>query len=228
MRRARLFLAVVLGLAAALTVSARAAAAPDDNAGVVGKFLSYPSGPHSYRAGRRLEASGGGLSAWLEADTDYDPATGLHYEITGQGGSGIIRSHVLEPMLQQEQELIARKQTGTVALSPVNYEFTQDATVEDGLATILLQPRREERALSAGSLLVKPDDGELVMLTGRLAKNPSFWTKRVDVVRHYQVVNTVLMPVLLDSTTQLRFFGHAHFEMAYHYTSIDEQPVQTE
>lgn len=227
MARVRSVAILVLGVAAVLALSVRAGAAPDD-AGLVGRFLSYPSVPHSYRAQRRLEASGSGLSGWIEAETDYDPSTGLKYEVTSQGGSGIIRSHVLVPMLQQEQELIARKQTGTVALSPANYEFAADVPGDDGLGRITLKPRREERALIAGTLLVKPADGELVMLEGRLAKNPSFWTKRVDVVRHYELVNDVVMPVLLESTAQLRLFGRSRLQMTYRYTAIDDLAVGSE
>lgn len=222
---ARVFFVTALTLAIVPTVHLAADAPARNVSDVVTRFLAYPNGPHSYRAHRHMEATGAGLRASIDADTDYSPSTGFHYEVTAQQGSAIIRSRVLVPLLEQEQQLIARGETGTVALSPKNYEFMGEGEAEDGLARIALQPLRKERALIDGELLVKPDDGELVRLDGRLAKNPSFWTKRVDVVRLYQRINGVLMPVSLESTAQLRFFGRSTLHMTYDYTAIDDRPV---
>ena len=44
--------------------------------------------------------------------------------------------------------------------------------------------RRLEAALVDGTILVTAD-GDLVRVQGRLAKSPSFWTRSVDLVRHY-------------------------------------------
>ena len=222
---ARVLLVSALTLAVLATVPLAAGAPGPGPRGVVEKFLTYPNGPHSYRAHRHMEATGAGLRASIDADTDYAPSTGFHYEVTAQEGSGIIRSRVLVPLLEQEQQLIARGETATVALSPKNYQFMGEGEAEDGLARIALQPLRKERALIDGELLVRPDDGELVRLDGRLAKNPSFWTKRVDVVRRYQRISGVLMPISLESTAQLRLFGKSTLNMTYDYTAIDDKPV---
>ena len=44
--------------------------------------------------------------------------------------------------------------------------------------------RRLEAALVDGTILVTAD-GDWVRVQGRLAKSPSFWTRSVDLVRHY-------------------------------------------
>lgn len=221
----RVLLIAALTLVVLPTLPHAADAPAQEPSAIVGRFLAYPTGPHSYRAHRHLDAAGGGLHASIEANTEYAPSSGLHYEVTSQQGSGIIRSHVLLPLLQQEQQLIARGDARTVALSPENYQFMESGPAGDGLARIALQPLRKERALINGELLVRPDDGQLVRLDGRLAKNPSFWTKRVDVVRLYERINGVLMPVSLESTAQLRLFGKSTLHMTYGYTAIDGHPV---
>ncbi|MNC87494.1 hypothetical protein D3C83_32230 [compost metagenome] len=62
-------------------------------------------------------------------------------------------------------------------------------------------------------------------IEGRLAKNPSFWMKRVDVVRSYARINGVLVPTVLESAAQMRFFGRSSLRMTYHYSEVDRAPV---
>lgn len=222
MSRVRLVVPLALALALVFPLPARVAGRGDD---VVGRYLAYPTGPHSYRAHRHIEASGASLHAAIEADTDYSPAAGLHYTITSEEGSRIIRSRVLVPLLEREQRLIARGAAPTVALSPANYDFMAAGQASDGLARIEVQPLRKEQTLIEGELLVKPSDGELVQLDGRLARNPSFWTRRVDVVRQYERINGIVMPVSLESVAQLRLFGRSTLRMTYEYIDIDGHAV---
>ena len=225
MTRARGAAALALASGLVLHLSAAVAPASEGSAGVVQKFLSSQAGTHSYRATRRLEAAGSGLRAWMEAETEFAPGDGFRYEVTAEGGSRIIRSRVLRSLLEEERQLIARGGSGEVALSPANYHFMLEGVDEDGLARVGLQPLRKERALIAGEMLVQPDDGALVRLEGQLAKNPSFWTKRVDVVRSYERINDVVMPVTLESKAQLRLFGGSTLRMTYRYSEIDGRPV---
>ena len=62
-------------------------------------------------------------------------------------------------------------------------------------------------------------------LQGRLAKNPSFLVKNVDVVRKYERIDGVIVPVSLESTAQLRFLGEATLRMTYSYSEIEGRPV---
>lgn len=219
----KLLLAVTV--AASVLVLADLKASGTDVDPLLEKFLNRSSTSHAYRASRRLEASGRGQSGWLDAQTTYAPETGLHYEITAEGGSGYIRSRVLRSLLEEERQLIARGAAGDVAISPANYLFASDGTDESGLARITLEPRRQERPLVIGRMFVRPDDGELVRVEGRLARTPSFWITRVNIVRSYERINGALLPVLLDSTAQLRFLGGSTLKMTYRYLEIDAQPV---
>ena len=58
-------------------------------------------------------------------------------------------------------------------------------------------------------------------LEGRLAKNPSFWVKNVDIVRAYQRIDGVVLPISLESAAQLRMFGSATLRMTYSYMEVD-------
>ena len=194
------------------------AAPPEDIA--LERFLADPIVPRQYRAWRRLDAAGGGQRAWMEVQTEFDPASCMRFEILAEGGSGLIRSRILRKLLDEEQELIARDAAASVAVDAANYSFAANGVTADGLARITLQPRRRERALIEGEMFLLPEQGTLVRIEGRLARNPSFWMKKVDVTRSYARINGVLVPTSLDSTAQMRFFGRSSLRMTYHYAEV--------
>jgi hypothetical protein len=205
-----------------------AAEAPDPLAvAALEKFLARPSIAHSYCAFRRLDASGGGQRGWVEVQTGFTPATGLAYEVTAEGGSGYIRKRVLRSLLDEEQRLLGMKST-SAALSVANYRFRAGGMSEEGLAVITLEPLRKDRSLIVGRMLLTRDDGQPVRIEGRLARSPSFWVTRVDVVRSYRAVNGVFLPVSLETTAQLRLLGSSKLVMTYRYSEVDDRAVSAD
>ena len=130
-------------------------------------------------------------------------------------------------MLDEERDLIARGAASSVAISTDNYTFTPEGINEDGLAVVAMRPLRKDRPLIAGRMFLTID-GELRRVEGQLAKSPSFWVTRANVIRRYRRINGVLMPVSLETTAQLRLLGPSTMRMTYHYSRIDEQPVSAE
>jgi hypothetical protein len=152
----------------------------------------------------------------------------MRYSVIAEGGSGYVRSRVLRSLLEQEQQLIATGRVLTVALQPSNYQFTLEGETPEGFVRVALRPVRKDRALIAGAILLAPETGELVRVEGRLAKNPSIWTKRVDVVRQYARVNDILMPMSLESTAALRLLGRSSLRMVYDYHEVDYRPATSQ
>jgi hypothetical protein len=191
------------------------------------QFLARESESHHYRALRRLEAENGGRTAWLEAWTTFVPGESFQYEVVSEGGSSYIRSRVLRGVLEAEKEAVERGEPNRSALAAANYEFESEGMDPTGLVRVALVPRRKEGMLIAGAMFLTPDDGELVRLEGRLARNPSFWVKHVDIVRSYARIGGAVVPIALESRAQLRMLGPASMRMTYEYTEIDGQPVGT-
>ncbi len=189
------------------------------------QFLAQGDTLRPYRAMRRLEARNGDSVGWLQASTEFAHSTGLRYTITAEGGSGSIRDRVLRAVLDGEREVIARGEMARSALAPCNYAFQAGGVDASGLVKVLLAPRRKERVLVAGTMFLRPTDGELVRVEGRLAKSPSFWVKTVDIVRTYERINGIVVPVALDTKAQVRMFGKATLRMTYTYSEIDGRPV---
>lgn len=188
------------------------------------QFLAQDDATPSYRATRRLEAKGGGMMGWLEAATEYAPHSGFRYTVLAEGGASKIRGK-LRDVLEFERETVARGEAARSAIAPCNYAFQPTGVAPDGLVKVLLSPLRQERVLVNGAMFLRPVDGELVRLQGRLAKSPSFWVKNVDIVRTYARVEGTVMPVSLESSAQLRLFGDATLRVTYAYSEIDGRPV---
>jgi hypothetical protein len=191
------------------------------------QFLAQDDTQRSYRAVRRLEAENGSRKGWMEAITEYSPQSGFQYEITAEAGSGFIRSKVLKAVLDGERDVIAHGETARSSLAPTNYTFQANGIDTDGLANVLLSPRRKERVLVSGMMALNVSDGALVRLQGRLAKSPSFWIKNVDIVRTYERIDGNVVPVALQTRAQIRFLGEATLRMTYVYSEIDGRPLSS-
>jgi hypothetical protein len=189
-------------------------------------FASQQVVPHQLVAIRRLEARNDHFDtdAWMEVRTEAD-GKGFHYQILGEGGSGYIRSRVFKSALQTEQKMWANGDPDRAAFTPDNYQFEDRGAEPSGLVWLGVTPKRKDILLVNGSIFVSPDDGELVRIEGSLAKTPSFWTKRVDIVRLYERVAGVRLPVWMESTAAIRIAGKSTYTTSYHYISVNDQPV---
>lgn len=178
-----------------------------------------------YRAFRRLHARSERLSqeGWLDAWTELDDR-GFRYQIVSERGSEKVRTRVLRAILKREQELIAEGEGARGALTAANYHFGE-AVDEDGLRYVPLKPKRKDALLVDGHMVISPEDGELLRVEGRLARNPSFWTSLVNVIRHYARLDGVRVPIATETTAKVKFVGEARLDVRYEYASINGRPV---
>jgi hypothetical protein len=177
-----------------------------------------------YRAYRRMHARSEhlGHEAWLEAWTELDGQK-FTYEIVSEKGSEYIRNKIFKVVLKREQELVADG-GGRSDLTPENYAF-EDATFGDGERYVTLKPKRKDVLLVDGRMVLNQDGTELLRVEGRLAKNPSFWTSLVNVIRHYARIDGVQVPISTESTAKVKFAGVSHLEVHYDYETINGRPV---
>jgi hypothetical protein len=190
----------------------------------VERFLNATDTPLvSYRAVRHLEAAArnGSMRATLTAITSLDPEAGFQFEVVEESGSGVIRNKVLRAALEAERRARNSTDRERGALSRMNYVFGPAAVIEPGLVRVEIQPRRDDTLLIDGSILLTEEQADLVRIEGRLVKRPSFWTRRVEVVRHYARVDGVRVPVSMESTAEVLLVGRSTFSMRYEYEAIN-------
>ena len=218
-------LSVVALLAAHVGAAGPAGASPL----ILQRFLALDDPtPTQFRALRHLEARNDKFekSAWMDVWTEAD-ASGFRYRIVCEDGSDYIRSKVFRASLEAEREMWVPGTPDQGALTPVNYAFEDRGAQPDGLVSLAVKPKRKDMLLVDGSIYLNPDDGELVRMEGQLAKTPSFWTRRVEIVRWYQRIAGFRMPTALESVANVRIAGVSTFRMTYEYESINGRKVGT-
>ncbi len=204
-----------------------AATAEPNAAPVLQRFLALPDPtPAQVRALRHLEARNDHFekSAWMDVWTDVD-ASGFRYEVIAEGGSEYIRNRVLRAALNSESEMRASGGAERAAFTADNYVFDGGAVQPDGLLSFSVKPRRRDVLFVEGSLFLSPESGDLVRLEGRLTKTPSFWTRRVDIVRWFKRLGGFRMPVAVESVANVRIAGPSTFRMTYDYETVNGERV---
>lgn len=181
----------------------------------------------AYRALRHLEATNAhfGARAWMDVWTEFDETRGLRYEVAGEGGNGYIRKHVFLAALDGEQKMWSAREPQRASLTPDNYSFEDAQPAPEGLHSVGIKPRRKDVLLVEGAIFLEPDDGELRRIEGKLSKSPSFWTRRVDIVRRYDIIGGVRVPTSIESVAHVLIAGRSTFLMTYQYETINGQHV---
>jgi len=197
---------------------------------VVSKFISAEVEPlRQFRALRHLEATNKRFNkhGWMDVRTELSPKNHFSFEVLAEGGSSYIRKKVLLPILEGERDIVSRGDAARAALNTTNYNFAAEEPDGPGLIRLTVKPLREEMTLVDGSIVVTEADADLASVEGRLARNPSFWTRRVDIVRRYGRVAGVRVPLRVESTAQIRIAGRSEMTMTYDYEMVNGHTVDS-
>lgn len=182
-----------------------------------------------YRALRRMHAKNAKFNqeAWIEAWTELNGTT-FTYVIASERGSDYIRDKVLKTLLVREQELVAKGQAGRAEICGENYLFEESEPQYDSFRYVLLKPKRKDVLLVDGRMVLNSDGTQLLRIEGTLAKNPSFWTSTVNIVREFGHVDGVRVPVATATVAKIKFAGQAHMDVKYEYETVNGRPVDAE
>ena len=214
-------------LFAALAVSQSPAAKDAPATNDLTPVLQPEPALQQYRALRRMHAKSERFDheGWMEAWTELD-ARGFRYTIVSERGSETIRKKVLKSLLEKEREFVAAGRPERSELTAENYTFTPE-TAGPGCRYIVIKPKRKDVLLVDGRAVLSEDGRDLLRIEGMLAKNPSFWTNNVNVIRHYTKLDGVRVPIATESIAKVKFAGLSKLEVDYEYESINGRPVST-
>src|SRR5206468_1473080 len=120
-----------------------------------------------------------------------------------------------------EKKIWAAREPQRASFNGDNYTFDAGVPTPDGLASLTVKPKRKDVLLVEGAIFVLPTDGDLARIEGRLSKSPSFWTRRVDVVRRYERMAGVRVPVSIELVANVLIAGRSTFKMTYEYETIN-------
>lgn len=227
MRRATVVLVGLAALFAVIGDDVRAASAVSAEP-ALHRFLARPDEPLTqYRALRHLEAHNErfNLVARIDAMTELSPSGEFTYTVLHESGSEYIRKRVMHALLDHEVELSRIGDPSRYAITATNYDVAAGEPVDDGTVKLFAKPRRVDLGLIDGAVFVTSDDADTVRVEGRLVKNPSFWTTRVDIVRRYGRIAGIRVPVRLDTTAHIRVAGESTMCMTYEYEMVNGRSV---
>jgi hypothetical protein len=160
----------------------------------------------------------------MDVETSVSPSGAFSWNVLGEGGSERTREKVFRAVLAAEAEAWRAGARDGTAISPANYEFTTESTAGNGTMRLRLKPRRSDSKLIEGTLTVSAD-GHPLVLEGRLAKSPSFWVRSVTVVKKFERVGGVSLPVAIESLADVKMVGKSSFSMRYAYSAVNGRSV---
>jgi hypothetical protein len=175
---------------------------------------------------RRLEAEivGSGERGWMEVRTELRNGRLVH-QVLAEGGSERIRRRGLTSVLEKESAACGEGEARRAAFSRDNYRY---AIADEGWAGVVvsLTPLREDARLIDGRAIVDAESGELVEVSGRLARHPSFWVRDVSIARRYARIAGATLPVAITSSARVRMVGTARLRVTNQYVTVNGQPVR--
>lgn len=214
------------GEAGSMIPGARDRTPPEGQDPWVERFLARPDEPvRGFRARRLLRTQGLGRRAAMEVLVELDPEVGFRWVVLHEEGSRIMRNRGFRALLDKEAEAYAAGDVSRSSLTGDNYRLSVAEVGADGLVRLRAEPRRSEKTLIDGTFTVRADDADLVEVEGRLARGPSFWTPRVEVVRRYRRIQGHRVLVRMESTAHLRFLGEVRMVADYDYLTIDGEEI---
>lgn len=201
---------------------------PDAQHPLVERFLARKDEPvRQFRARRLLRSEGLGREAAMEVLVELDPEDGFRWEVLHEEGSKIMRNRGFRTLLEKEADAYAAGDVSRSSLTGDNYRLSLAEVGADGLVRLRAEPRRKERTLIDGTFTVTADDADLLSVEGRLAKGPSFWTPRVEIVRRYRRIRGHRVLVRMESTAYVRLLGEVEMVVDYDYLMIDGEEIPT-
>ena len=115
----------------------------------------------------------------------------------------------------------------SLAVTPANYKFQYKGLITDGGRSVYLfhlTPKKNRVGTFRGELWLDAETGLPVRESGRLAKSPSFFVKRIDFVREYDIQDGLAILRQIQSTAETRLVGKAELTVWFHDVALAGSP----
>ena len=140
------------------------------------------------------------------------------FSVLSEAGSGFVRSRIIRRMIDAEREASEKGEREETRIIPRNYDFRLLTTaVVDGRPAYVLEiePKTHNRFLVRGRIWVDAEEFAITRIDGSPAKNPSFWTRSIQVVHRYTRVGKLWLPASNESYAEARLFGLTEVRIDY-------------
>jgi hypothetical protein len=154
-----------------------------------------------------------------------------HFDVISEDGWKSANKRVLWQMIETETDNSQPDTRAKARITADNYAFRLiETTPLDGRTAYVIQviPKRQDKTLFRGRIWVNAEDYALARVEGEPAKNPSFWTRKVEFTQEYQKAGAFWFPVQTTSVTDARVFGRTEVRIRYFdYKPLSAQPANS-
>ena len=143
---------------------------------------------------------------------------------SSEKGSGFVLHHVFQRLMKDEKKRIRVNKDPDSLITPENYTLEMVGTERIGgsnCSVIHAVPKHSQTDLFEGKIWIDTEDFAIVKITGRLAKSPSFWIKRVDFVRDYQKIDGFWLLSEEDAVSTIKLFGKERLTVDYQSYAVN-------
>jgi hypothetical protein len=140
------------------------------------------------------------------------------FETLSETGSDYIRRKVISKLIDAEQDSAQNDNRDQTRITPENYKFELLGTEEqEGHPCFLIAviPNHSKKYLMKGRIWVHQEDFAIVRMEGSPAKNPSFWTRKVEFTRRYQKHGPFWLPASIESESEVLIAGKSSLKIEY-------------
>jgi len=167
----------------------------------------------------------GNLQSQMIVKIVYRAPSTKKFTIISESGSKLLINRVLHKLLESEEEALKANNRQESALNEINYDFTLigvERTAERSCYVLAVRPKINNKFLYRGTIWVDATDFAVRRIEAEPAKNPSFWTKKSQVVQTYAKAGRFWMPSNNHTTTTVRFGGKAVLNIDYDDYALSE------
>jgi hypothetical protein len=151
----------------------------------------------------------------------------ITYEMLHFEGDSAVKSQVIARYLAADVQAQTNDDP-SLAVTPANYRFQYKGLIADRgrhVYVFHLKPKTKRIGTFQGDLWLDAETCLPVRESGRLAKNPSFFVKRIDFVREYDIQDGLAIPRQIQSTAETRLVGRAELTVRFHDVSLAASPA---
>jgi len=166
---------------------------------------------------------GGDRQARMTVNTEYH-AGKKNFVVVKEEGSKLLLNRVIRKALESEEEAATDEMRDRTALTEANYtfQFVAREKTEGGEFLVLeVHPKRKDKYLYDGKIWIDAADYAVARIEAQPARNPSFWITTATISHVNRNVNGIWLPSRNQSTSKVRFGGHALLTIDYgNYESL--------
>ncbi|MFY9689188.1 MAG: hypothetical protein WA369_11240 [Candidatus Acidiferrales bacterium] len=158
---------------------------------------------------------------------DYASPSTENFKVTSAKGSEFIRHHVFRRLIAREAKRIRAGGDGDGLINPENYTLEMvgtDQLADSACLIVHATPKHKKTELFDGQIWIDSQNFAIVKISGRLAKNPSFWVKQVDFVRDYRKVDGFWLVSSEKVVSEVRIFGKETLTVDYDNYAVNAAP----